>query len=196
MFLDNYAETHAILLPGRIPGYKNWDVKLLPSQMTKNSVWLEYVHAHAAFTVRIVSYRSFCRLWQRYRPSLIITKPKSDLCWECQQNSATITASFNKSEEEKIMVIMVFKINSKLKIKIHHNKYYNTFIDPDKSNRPYQQSTNRKKLLQSSMAHSLHLPLASSNLRHLLTSHCTSALILPNNYTTLVTRFSLDPFTS
>ena len=151
MFLDNYAETHAILLPGRIPGYKNWDVKLLPTQMTKNSVWLEYVHAHATFTVRIVSYRSFCRLWQRYRPSLIITKPKSDLCWECQQNSATITASFNKSEEEKIMVIMVFKIDSKLKIKIHHNKYYNTFIDPDKSNRPYQQSTNRKKPLQSSM---------------------------------------------
>ena len=119
-FLDNYAETHAILLPSRIPGYKNWDVKLLPTQMTKNSVWLEYVHAHATLTVRIASYRSFCRLWERYRPSLLITKPKSDLCWECQQNSATITASFNKSEEEKIMVIMVFIINAK----IHHNNYY------------------------------------------------------------------------
>ena len=31
-FLDNYAGTHAILLPGRIPGYKNWDVKLVPTR--------------------------------------------------------------------------------------------------------------------------------------------------------------------
>ena len=61
-FLDNYAGTRAILLPGRIPGYKNWDVKLVPTQMTKNSVWLEYNHAHATLTVRIASYRSFCHL--------------------------------------------------------------------------------------------------------------------------------------
>ena len=38
-FLQNYAETNAILLPGRIPGYKRDDLKLLPSSTSKK-VWL------------------------------------------------------------------------------------------------------------------------------------------------------------
>ena len=35
-FVTNFAEQHAILLPGRIPGYKRDDFKLLPSSTTKN----------------------------------------------------------------------------------------------------------------------------------------------------------------
>ena len=34
-FLHNYAETNAILLPGRIPGYKKDHYQLLPSSTTK-----------------------------------------------------------------------------------------------------------------------------------------------------------------
>ena len=34
-FLQNYAETNAILLPGRIPSYKRDDLKLLPSNLSK-----------------------------------------------------------------------------------------------------------------------------------------------------------------
>ena len=34
-FLYNYAETHAILLPGRIPGYKRDNIQLLPTCTTK-----------------------------------------------------------------------------------------------------------------------------------------------------------------
>ena len=34
-FLENYAEANAILLPGRIPGYKRDDLKLLPSSCSK-----------------------------------------------------------------------------------------------------------------------------------------------------------------
>ena len=34
-FVQNYAEQHAILLPGRIPQYKRDDIKLLPSSETK-----------------------------------------------------------------------------------------------------------------------------------------------------------------
>ena len=34
-FISNYAEQHAILLPGRIPGYKRDDLQLLPSHTTK-----------------------------------------------------------------------------------------------------------------------------------------------------------------
>ena len=34
-FIENYAEQHAILLPGRIPGYKKDDIKLLPCSTSK-----------------------------------------------------------------------------------------------------------------------------------------------------------------
>ena len=34
-FIQNYAEQHAILLPGRIPGFKRDDLKLLPSSDSK-----------------------------------------------------------------------------------------------------------------------------------------------------------------
>lgn len=34
-FLENYTEENAILLPGRIPGYKRDDIKLLPSSRSK-----------------------------------------------------------------------------------------------------------------------------------------------------------------
>ena len=34
-FVTNYAEKNAILLPGRIPGYKQDDIQLLPSSTTK-----------------------------------------------------------------------------------------------------------------------------------------------------------------
>ena len=34
-FLKQYSEQHGILLPGRIPGYKCHDVKLLPSSNSK-----------------------------------------------------------------------------------------------------------------------------------------------------------------
>ena len=34
-FINNYAEKHAILLPGRIPGYKSDRIQLLPSSTTK-----------------------------------------------------------------------------------------------------------------------------------------------------------------
>lgn len=37
-FLQNYSENHAILLPGRIPGYKRDDLQLLPSSTTKKVI--------------------------------------------------------------------------------------------------------------------------------------------------------------
>ena len=43
-FLNNYAEKNAILLPGRIPGYKRDTIQLLPSSTTKK------VHIHSLVT--------------------------------------------------------------------------------------------------------------------------------------------------
>ena len=42
-FVTNYAEIHALVLPGRVPGFKRDDVKLLPSSETKIKVYKAYV---------------------------------------------------------------------------------------------------------------------------------------------------------
>lgn len=45
-FIINFAEQHAILLPGRIPAYKKDDFKLLPSSITKKVCYvtkIEYI---------------------------------------------------------------------------------------------------------------------------------------------------------
>ena len=42
-FITIYAERHAILLPGRIPGYKNDRMQLLPSSTTKK---VQHMHMH------------------------------------------------------------------------------------------------------------------------------------------------------
>ena len=57
-FLQNYAENHAILLPGRIPGYKRDDLQLLPSSTTKK--------------VSIIN----CRLLECYLPFIQDRNPK------------------------------------------------------------------------------------------------------------------------
>ena len=41
-FINNVGEEQALLLPGRVPGFKRIDVKLLPSNLTKHSLWKKY----------------------------------------------------------------------------------------------------------------------------------------------------------
>lgn len=41
-FITNYAVLHALVLPGRVPGYKRDDVNLLPSSHTKVLVYGAY----------------------------------------------------------------------------------------------------------------------------------------------------------
>ena len=54
-FLVNYAEEHAILLPGRVHAYKKFDVQLLPSSITKNvsntlkTIIVNIIHIHTLF---------------------------------------------------------------------------------------------------------------------------------------------------
>ena len=101
-FITNYAEEHAILLPGRIPGYKRDDLKLLPSSTTKRAVWSLYRDsAESTSDVKLVCYSSFCSLWRQLLPQIIVTQPMSDLCWTCQQNSTMILRAHNRPETEK-----------------------------------------------------------------------------------------------
>jgi hypothetical protein len=101
-FIRNYAEDNAILLPGRIPGYKRDDLVLLPSSTTKKAVWnLYHAAAENAPGVKAANYSSFCSLWKQLLPQILVCKPMSDLCWTCQQNSTTLMRAHNRSIEEK-----------------------------------------------------------------------------------------------
>lgn len=44
-FLMNYIEENAISLPGRIPGFKSDEVKVLSSSESKINVWRDYKEA-------------------------------------------------------------------------------------------------------------------------------------------------------
>ena len=101
-FIVNYAEENSILLPGRIPGYKACDMKLLPSSNSKKEIWRLYETASLAREdIHVVAYTTFCRLWKLLLPDIIMIRPMSDLCWHCQQNSHLILRSANSTDIEK-----------------------------------------------------------------------------------------------
>ena len=72
---------HGLLLPGRVPGYSRSDIKLLPSSVSKRGIWRVYSEGMSEAGNRAAAYRTFCRQWKELLPSLVVTKPLSDLCW-------------------------------------------------------------------------------------------------------------------
>ena len=119
-FIDSYAQMHAMLLPGRIPGYKSSTLQLLPSSSTKTSIWSSYVQLVQGMRARAASRTYFGELWKNLRPEVVICKPMSDLCWICHQNSTAIICSANRPENEKSQV--KHKI-IKSKITYYHFRY-------------------------------------------------------------------------
>ena len=98
-FLHTYAEANAILLPGRIPGYKRTDEQLLPSSTTKHQVWKQY--CSSLTTNHQVANSTFCSNWWHVVPEIMVTQPMSDLCCICQSNSTAIMSTANQPEEQK-----------------------------------------------------------------------------------------------
>ena len=103
-FILNLAEEQALVLPGRVPGYHRSDLQLLPSSTSKSAIWLKYCES-CSDNRRAVSRKTFCSLWQELVPHVIIMKPMTDLCWECQKNSTLIQRASNTTNEEKSAAI-------------------------------------------------------------------------------------------
>ncbi|XP_034779473.2 uncharacterized protein LOC117405962 [Acipenser ruthenus] len=100
-FIVNFAEDHAMVLPGRVPRFNQFDIKLLPSNHTKASIWRKYNTAMEAAGKRAVKIDSFRRLWRTLVPYIRNTRPMTDLCWTCQKNNSAIYRSVNISDEKK-----------------------------------------------------------------------------------------------
>jgi len=104
---------NAILLPDGIPGYKNTDVKLLPSHTTEHAIWELYLNSTASDILKSVVYSTFTQLWHQLLPNVLVMKPISDLCWICQRNKTAIMRAVNKAEEAKSAVYKFRKLSSK-----------------------------------------------------------------------------------
>ena len=98
------TEANAMILPGRVPGYKSSDIQLLPSSTTKHEVWELYQQAASVESMCPVSYSTFTSLWRQLLPHVVVMKPMSELCWMCQKDSTAITRSANRPEGEKTLV--------------------------------------------------------------------------------------------
>ena len=99
--LSNYVDENAVLLPGRIPGYKNDDIKLLSSCDTKMSMWKSFKRACEDANKQAVCYTKFIDLWKRFHRNVIVAKPMTDLCFTCQQNTSKLLQAANLPEAEK-----------------------------------------------------------------------------------------------
>lgn len=102
-FIRTYADVHAVPLPGRLPKHQDYRVMKLPSDVNKKTVYLAYCSGLEELDgqLRTISYRQFCRLWQKLVPFVTTMKPSSDLCMVCQENVAAIMRSSNMPEESK-----------------------------------------------------------------------------------------------
>ena len=61
------------------------------------------LHQKQMVPVHPVAYTTFCYLWRTVVPSVVVMKPRSNLHWQFQQNSAAIicTTNFSEAEEDR-----------------------------------------------------------------------------------------------
>ena len=100
-FIKNTAEEQALLLPGRVPGFKRIDVKLLPSNLTTHGLWRRYADICTSMGQVSVGYSKFCDLWNQLCPFMLIMRPATDLCWTCQKTNNKVHRTANLPEAEK-----------------------------------------------------------------------------------------------
>ena len=100
-FIKQYAEDHDVSLPGRVPGFKRDDTRLLPSSCPKSQVCRLYEASANAAGHRVVAASTFKKLWLELCPFIVVARPVTGLCWRCQQNNTNIYRSENLTLEEK-----------------------------------------------------------------------------------------------
>lgn len=104
-FILNTAEEQALLLPGRVPGFKRIDVRLLASVLTKHGLWKTYCEISASQGKNHVGYSKFCDLWSQLCPFVLIMRPVTDLCWTCQKNNNLTQKTADLPEAEKVEAV-------------------------------------------------------------------------------------------
>ena len=97
-FIQNFAENNGLVTPGRLPNYKNPNLKLLPSIMTKQYVHSLCVSAAKESGEEPLSWCLFRQDWADFCQNVVIQLLRSDLCALCQQNQMTVAKMRNLPE--------------------------------------------------------------------------------------------------
>lgn len=101
-FIQTYAQQHRLILPGRIPGVRNYtDALVLSSSTTKLAIYEKCVIACQGEPSQPVSLIHFWKLWNIFCRNIVIQKPRSDLCVECQTSIITLGRMQNLPEDVK-----------------------------------------------------------------------------------------------
>jgi len=98
-FLENFAIQHAVVLPGRVPGFKNPDLLILPSEYTKTRVHQKY--AACVPKEHLLPYSTFTELWKELMPHICIQKPRSDLCSTCKMDTLALSKLRSLDDEKR-----------------------------------------------------------------------------------------------
>ena len=80
-------------------------LQVLPTCVTKAQLWRDYKAASPSGQ-RVVRLTSFRALWKQLLPYVVIGRPMSDLCWECQRNNPHILHAVNVPEEMKSATLL------------------------------------------------------------------------------------------
>lgn len=111
-FIKNYADQHAIPLPGRLPQCKNYKVMKLPSCDTKISIYRRYVEACKEMKDKLIGERCFYYLWNECCPYIQTMKSATDLCDTCKENTNRISEAKNSDEKENRLNIALSHLST------------------------------------------------------------------------------------
>ena len=98
-FIENFAVQNAIVQPGRVPGFKNPDLLLIPCEFTKKSVHGKY--AESVSDEDRLPYSTFTELWREFLPNICIQKPRTDLCTVCKMDSLALLKLKSLDDEKR-----------------------------------------------------------------------------------------------
>lgn len=104
--VKNYAEQHALVLPGRLPSYRlNTDLMILPCTMKKKCIYELYKKATDDTEVKPIGRTWWYDLWNEFCGNVVIQKPRTDLCNICQQQTVSLGTLQALGEDEKMQRI-------------------------------------------------------------------------------------------
>ena len=65
---------------------------------------MEYKPSADDAGLKAAAFSTFCILWKKLTPHIMVMKPMTDLCWICQKNSMVIMRSAHTPEAENSQV--------------------------------------------------------------------------------------------
>jgi hypothetical protein len=103
-FLNEYAVKFGVPLPGRLPNHRTLKVTLLPTDKTKADIHQIYQEAAKSLNHRVISLSEFKQLWLEQCPQIILMKPATDLCSNCQGFTVSLRQQINKFTSHSLIL--------------------------------------------------------------------------------------------